>query len=128
MLAALVATGAAAYAVRLLKNRDASLPSLLPAFHFVVLAVLFALVPWLDVGSWTGYASYGRPIDATRFAVLAFTNAYFVVLAIAGIVSGIAKKDSFTVNLALAAVTVFVFAKYFDWFFDMMDRALFFIF
>lgn len=104
------------------------MPSLLPAFHFAALAAVFALVPWLDVGSWSGYSSYDRPIDATRFAVLAFTNAYFVALAIAGIASGIAKKDSFTVNLSLAAVTVFVFAKYFDWFFDMMDRALFFIF
>jgi len=60
--------------------------------------------------------------------LLVFTNAYFVAFAVVGIAAGIAKKDSFTVNLSLAAVTVFVFAKYFDWFFDMMDRALFFIF
>ena len=104
------------------------MPSLLPAFHFVALAAVFALVAWFDVDSWSRYSSYDHPIDATAFAVLAFTNAYFVAFAIAGIASGIAKKDSFTVNLSLAAVTVFVFAKYFDWFFDMMDRALFFIF
>lgn len=71
-----------AYAVKLLKSRDATFPSLLPAIHFFVLAAVLVLVPVLDVGNWNGYSSYDRPLDATRFAVLAFTNAYFVAFAV----------------------------------------------
>lgn len=128
LLAAFFGVGVVAYLAKLANSRDGSFAALLPAIHFAALAAVLASVPFVVQSPYLGYSDAGRSLDVPQFAFLAFTNAYFVAFAIAGIYAGVSKKDSFTVNVSLAAITVFVFAKYFDWFFDMMDRALFFIF
>lgn len=130
LLSAFALAGAAAYVTKVVQNRKRTLSDILPVVHFAVLGGILGTLPFVvRTVPYGGYADYSaESLGIAQFAFLAFTNAYFVAFVIASIFAGVAKKDSFTVNVSLAAITVFVFAKYFDWFFDMMDRALFFIF
>lgn len=126
---AFFSAGALAYVVKIVRDRDFSRASLYPAFHLLVLS-LFAVVShyaFAYVGTY-GYSYHydlSAPLEQT--ALLIFTNLYFLGFCIAVAALGLARKSPYVVNVSLAFVTVFVFAKYFDWFFEMMDRALFFI-
>lgn len=126
--AVLFGAGTLAYAARILAKRDFSVPALLPLAHVAVVGAL-AYVAYLlpDRASW--YSSGYGIADASglELAALVATNLYFVAFAIAATALGTFRKEPFVVNVSLAFIAVFVFAKYFDWFFDMMDRALFFI-
>lgn len=128
LFAAIVAVSSVAYAAKLAVSKGADRFSFLPFAHLAALVLLGSLSPWL---SGSPYFSSSAPYDAPRppfdLAVLVFCNLYFVAFAIAAAVAGTYRKDGFMVNLSLAAMAAFVVAKYFDWFFDMMDRALFFI-
>ncbi len=61
-------------------------------------------------------------------ALTIFANLFFVGFVITAIAAGVSRRSAFLVNTSLFFVSVFIFVKYFDWLFDMMDRALFFIF
>lgn len=55
-------------------------------------------------------------------------NVYFLGMIIAVIYAALRRGREYPINIALIFFIIFMIAKYFDWFYDMMDRALFFIF
>lgn len=102
-----------------------------PILHVLVLATLWFAPSWFFPES---SDAYYRSRESGIFSLpvmvalsLVFANVYFVVFSVIAAAIGVARKDGFLVNLSLAFITAFVFAKYFDWFFEMMDRAVFFI-
>lgn len=130
--AAFAAIGSASYLAFLFVRKK--MPAKVEIFPVVHVLILFAL--W--AASFTFFPEtsdvYSRSRESGIFSLpamaalsLVFANVYFVGATVIAAAIGVARKDGFLLNLSLAFVTVFVFAKYFDWFFEMMDRALFFI-
>lgn len=129
LLAGLSGAAVAIYAAKVFSQRSFDRYSALPILHVAILAILASLVPYLSSPPYlSSFAPYS-PVAKSAFdlPVLVFCNLYFVAFSIGCATVGVYRKDGFMVNFSLAAMAVFVVAKYFDWFFDMMDRALFFI-
>ncbi len=132
IFAALTAIGAASYLAFIFFRKK--MPAKIEAFPVVHVLLLFAF--WFAASRFFPESSdtYYRYRESGIFSLpamaalsLVFANAYFVIAMVVSAAIGVMRKDGFLLNLSLAFVTVFVFAKYFDWFFEMMDRAVFFI-
>ncbi len=121
----MMAAGVLAYAADVVRKRafvTAEDGTALAAVVFVLLSgTFFAVLP--DDSSST---LSSRTDFETPFAV--FSNLFFVAFAIGSIAAGLSKRSPFAINVSLFFLAAFILTKYFDWFFDMMDRALFFIF
>lgn len=125
LFSAFAAVGLLSYVARLLVRKDYSKEALLPLVHAAVLLGLVIASRQLPENAFR----YGEPTFSFsyEFLLLAFINIYFVAFSVAVAALGVFRRQPFFVNLSIAFLAVFVFAKYFDWFFEMMDRALFFI-
>lgn len=119
----IAAFGALAYAADAIRKK-----TFLPAEDATALAAVAFAALFAAAFSFRTFSEAFENRAGVEFAVTAFANVFFVAFAIGAIAAGLSKKSAFAVNVSMFFVAVFIFAKYFDWFFDMMDRALFFIF
>ena len=67
-----------------------------------------------------GFGDYGNYL-------LIFFNIYFMVMILFTVYLGTIKHKVYLINISLFFFVIFMIAKYFDWFYDMFDRSLFFM-
>ncbi|MDQ1343994.1 MAG: hypothetical protein QG650_714 [Patescibacteria group bacterium] len=125
LFAAFAGVGVSSYLSRIAVRRDFSRDSLVPLIHVAALLGLAVASRYVTDGG----ARYAGALTAPSYdtLLLVFVNIYFVGFSVAVAALGVFRREPFFVNLSIAFLALFVVAKYFDWFFEMMDRALFFI-
>lgn len=89
--------------------------------HYVLIFCLSSLIFYINTIS----IEWKFTIDTN--VLMIFFNLYFVALILYCIYLGVSRSKEYLINLWLLFVVIFMIVKYFDWFYDMMDRALFFI-
>lgn len=102
----------------------------------VVYSGFFALLSWLNFSMfvadratggqytkvyWLGDLSYYGFVFATILNILLFIFLLLVILL------GYRKKEDRYINLGILFLFIFVVVKYFDWFFDFLDKSIFFV-
>lgn len=107
---------------------------------FSIIAIIITIINWFFNKS-ESLSTYEGPLSigiialsliffyypsTTSIYVLIF-NLLFAALTILFIYLGYNREDIRLVNLGMFWLTVFLVAKYFDWFWDLMERSIFFL-
>lgn len=101
---------------------------LLSILNIVVLIVL--ILKWYFYPESHGYYFDYNQIHNWQFLTdikIVFMNIYFVFLLIWSIYIWLVRSKSFYINISILFLVIFILAKYFDWFYDMLDRWIFFM-
>ncbi|MBD3300694.1 MAG: hypothetical protein GF347_05070 [Candidatus Moranbacteria bacterium] len=69
----------------------------------------------------------GGALNAIGFLAAIFFNLMVFLQLLAFILLGYLKRKSWFINLGTFLLFLFIFIKYFDWFFDFIDKSIFFI-
>ena len=70
---------------------------------------------------------FSQELSGTGLFLAVITNAVCYMYILFHLFSGYVRKEATSINVSIFFLVIFLFVKYFDWFYDFLDKSLFFI-